>query len=460
MKKNVTGLVIAAVIFGVTLTSVSVTILQTESEDQKEEIEPGKEEEKDDKTPPVITIDYLPIGDGTDENPGAWDVFAYDKESGINYDSINVYIDDILIGNSLGTYDVPCTLGDHSILVEVMNNNTKKPLLGTSSDIISIIDDDITPPELSNLIIEANFEYVIISLSAIDYSGIGGFNILINEELITPLKIEEHNSNFILVLKNQWIFECSTNNVEIQAIDADNDREDDALSSSIYGTFEISIDDMYQFVICKIEELKSYITSNIESHFKYCLNYKLSLVQDSLVDALYYFKEGKVMKGLGHDLKALFFLRITEKAVEKRIKLYYDNVKFIIDELHTIRNSIHILIGASLESELVNDIVYIQINLLNSMDYIKENTEGCSIWCLQNLIRFSYSKLNWAVMFLVKEKNPNHMLDCAQIKLQRAICKVNFLLKKDVISQEIGNNVKSTLLQSIEDIEIIKTLFC
>jgi hypothetical protein len=457
LRKNVTGLVIAAVILGVTLTSVSVTVLQTESENQKQQLGPGKEKKNDkkDKTPPVITIDYLPIGDGTDENPGAWNISAYDKESGINHDTIKVYIDDILIGNSFGMYDVPCTLGDHSILVEVINDNTKNPLLGSASNTITIIDDDTSPPELSNLIIEVDFEFVIISLSAIDYSGIAGFNIIINEEIITPISVEENNNDFVFVLKNQWFFECSSNNVEIQAIDADNDREDDALSSSIFGTFEISIDDMYQYVICKIEELKNYITSNIESYFKNCLNHKLSLVQDNLKDALYSFEEGEVMNGLVHDLKALFFLWITERKIERRNELPHDKVKFIIDELHTIRNSIYILIGASLGSELVNNIVYIEIDLLNLIDYIKDNTDGCSIRCLRNRIRSSCLKLNLAIIFLLMEKNPDQILDRAQFQLQRAICKVNILLKKGVISQEIGNNIKSIVLQSIEGIETI-----
>ncbi|MFX0040851.1 MAG: hypothetical protein ACFFCY_13720 [Promethearchaeota archaeon] len=462
MKKNAMGFVILALVLGVTLTSVSVNISQSISEDpnQKPEDPDEKKKEKTDNTPPIITIDYLPTGDGTDENPGAWDVFAYDKESGINPDTIEVYIDDILIGNSFGTYDVPCSLGNHSIVVEVMNNNPKNPLLGSSSNMITIIDDDTTPPELSNLIIEFDFELVLISLSGIDYSGISGFIIIINEEVITPINTEENNNNFIFVLENQWISGCSNNIVEIQACDADDDRENDALSSSIYGSFEIGVNDLYQFVIYKIEKLKSYIESNIESKFKKCLIYKLSLTQESLEDARCYFEKGEITNGLVHILKAEFYLWITEKKIEKRNRFPNYEVKFLIDELRNIRNYIYFLIGASLENELVNDIVLIKINLLNLTDYIKDNVDGRSIWCLQNLIRSSCLKLDCVIIFLSLEKNPYHILNCLQFKLQRAICKVNILLKKGVISQEIGNNIKDILLQSIEDIETLMALFC
>ena len=45
-----------------------------------------------DNTPPNINIAYQD-GDGTDSNPGKWNVFAYDDESSIDPDSINVWIE-------------------------------------------------------------------------------------------------------------------------------------------------------------------------------------------------------------------------------------------------------------------------------------------------------------------------------------------------------------------------------
>lgn len=358
MKKNITGLVIVGIVLSVALPSFSLGILQKQSEDPDEPPDgPGKEKEdpdKYDKTPPVIIIDYLPIGECTDENPGAWEVSAYDDESGINYDTIKVYIDDVLIENSFGIYECPCNLGDHSIRVEVMNDDPKNPLLASSIDSVSIIDDDTAPPELSNLIIDFDIEIVIISLTANDYSGIDEFQILINEEIIAPINMEKIENDYIFVLKNQWLFESGTNNVEIQAYDADNDRENDALNSSICGTFDITVGDMYQFVIWKIEGVKCYINSNIELNFNRCLIRILSLAQYSLRKALYYFELGKIRRSLFHDLRAGIFLWITKRILENRNDITDADVKFITYELDNIRNFIVIL----MEIKKVNIPIY------------------------------------------------------------------------------------------------------
>ncbi len=462
LNKNATGLVITVVVLSSALLLGSVSILQTDSEDpnlKMDELKEKREEKKEtkiDKTPPVIIIDYILGEEGTDENPGAWDVFAYDDESGINYDTINVSIDDILIGNSFTIYNVPSTIGDHSILVEVMNDNSINPLLGTGSNTVSIIDDDTAPPELSNLIIECNFNFVNISLTATDYSGIDEFKILVNEEVITHIHMEENESNFIFVLKNKWFLECGTNNVEIQAIDGDNDRENDSLSSSIYGTFEIGIDDRYQFIIWKIEEIKSYIIKNLEFKFKNCLICKLSMAQDCLKEALCCFEDEKITTSLFYDLKAKLFLWITEKKLVKSHHISHDDFKFIIDELHSTRNCIVILMGGSIGNEMGNNIAYIEINLLNLIDYSRD---GRSIFCLENLIRSALFKLDQSVIFLSMGKNPTYLLDCTQSKLQRVIYKVDYLLNKGVISQDIGNHIKNIIIQAVEDIEILKALF-
>ncbi|MGB5912593.1 MAG: hypothetical protein WBH31_15480 [Promethearchaeia archaeon] len=100
-----------------------------------------------DTTPPVITIDYHD-GDKTDGNPGIWNVIAHDLESDINYDTINVTIDGQFAGNEFGDYPVPNTLGEHTIFLEVQNNNIFKAQISSKSHSIVIGDDDTTYPEI------------------------------------------------------------------------------------------------------------------------------------------------------------------------------------------------------------------------------------------------------------------------------------------------------------------------
>lgn len=101
--------------------------------------------EDGDTTPPVITIDYLK-GDGTDGNPGVWEVFAYDRESVVNDEMIKIYIDDLLIGDSFGDYEVPTILGNHTVRVEVWNNDSTDPEFAVKTTTITIVDDDTKPP--------------------------------------------------------------------------------------------------------------------------------------------------------------------------------------------------------------------------------------------------------------------------------------------------------------------------
>ncbi|MFW9873118.1 MAG: hypothetical protein ACFFG0_08465 [Candidatus Thorarchaeota archaeon] len=457
MRKNNSALVIGLVVLSIVVPTVSSTVLQTQTEDQKAAPDDSKKEEpNEDTTPPTVAIENLPGGDGTDCNPGQWDVSAFDKESGINEDAIEVYIDGDLIGESLGIYDVPSSLGDHTIEVEVMNDNSENPLSGSASNTVSIIDDDITPPDLSDLIIEPTFEYVIISLVAIDCSGIGNFTILINEEVITPINVEENENHFTIVLENNWNFESGTKSVEIQVKDADNDRENDDLSSSIFGSFETCLVAEFQLVIGKIEELKNFIDTNIESHYKYYLICKLSYAQNKLYDALTYFEEGEITCSLFYYFKAKFYISIVEFNLKRIDCIPEEDSYFIVNELHIIRNCIVNLMGSSLGDEFGSGIANIEISLLNLADYCQYSIEGWFRKYLSEKIRFATFKLDWALILVSMGVNPTYFLDRTQSQLLQVISYVDYLLSRGRISQNEAEYIRDILLQSVEDVEILK----
>ncbi|MFX1467759.1 MAG: FG-GAP-like repeat-containing protein [Promethearchaeota archaeon] len=100
-----------------------------------------------DTTEPVIIITYND-GDETDGNPGNWNVFAYDDESDINLDTLQILIDGAFVGNEFGSYEVPNSLGEHIIYVEIKNNNPILPLLGSNWASTQIVDDDDEIPEI------------------------------------------------------------------------------------------------------------------------------------------------------------------------------------------------------------------------------------------------------------------------------------------------------------------------
>jgi len=71
----------------------------------------------DDTTAPEITIVYT--GDATDTNPGYWTISVIDSESGVG--QVTVEIDGVWVGDTPGDYDVPSSLGTHTIHVIALN---------------------------------------------------------------------------------------------------------------------------------------------------------------------------------------------------------------------------------------------------------------------------------------------------------------------------------------------------
>jgi len=112
--------------------------------DQESSSETDWVEILEDNTAPIIEIIYQ--GDNNDENPGTWSVDAFDDESGLNMASFEILIDGQLAGNDFGDYIVPYSPGEHSIHVEVENNDPLNPLLSELSKSTTIIDDDVDSP--------------------------------------------------------------------------------------------------------------------------------------------------------------------------------------------------------------------------------------------------------------------------------------------------------------------------
>ncbi|MBD3339778.1 MAG: hypothetical protein GF353_11755 [Candidatus Lokiarchaeota archaeon] len=102
----------------------------------------------DDITPPWIDIIYY--GSGNDGNPGYWNVYADDAQSGI--DGRWIYIDNVPQPNNMGFYPyyVPNSLGLHSIRAIVKNNDYDRGDIdretNQASSSIRIVDDDTSGP--------------------------------------------------------------------------------------------------------------------------------------------------------------------------------------------------------------------------------------------------------------------------------------------------------------------------
>ncbi|MFX0146058.1 MAG: hypothetical protein ACFE9C_18470, partial [Candidatus Hodarchaeota archaeon] len=165
----------------------------------------------DDITPPEINYTYT--GDYTDGNPGELIINAFDF-SGLSLDPS-------------GTYQVPNTTGNHKFIFTACDadNDRTDDMLNTTIIVwINVTDDDITPPEINYTytgdFTDGNPGELIINAS--DFSGL---SIDPSGTYQVPNTTGNHKFTFI-------------------ACDADNDRIDDMLNTTIIVWINVTDDDI------------------------------------------------------------------------------------------------------------------------------------------------------------------------------------------------------------------------
>jgi len=175
----------------------------------------------EDTTAPIIDIVYQ--GDNNDGNPGIWNVNAYDDESGINLASLQISIDGQFAGIVLGDYDVPNSLMEHSILVEVENNGPNNPLYNSLSQSTTIIDDDDISP------------IITYSYNGDETDGNSG-EIIVSASDNVGLSVDPSGTYPVPNTLGPHYFEFS-------ATDNDNDRDSDSLTTILTVLKVITDDD-------------------------------------------------------------------------------------------------------------------------------------------------------------------------------------------------------------------------
>ncbi|MFX0035907.1 MAG: hypothetical protein ACFE9I_09750 [Candidatus Hermodarchaeota archaeon] len=414
----------------------------------------------DDTTGPIINVQYS--GVSLDSDPGQWNVQVSDPESGV--DSISILIDGIQSGIIEGNYSVPNIPEDHKIEVSAANaDNDREDDQETSyygPETVTIIDDDITPPE----IIINEFDYTTFNwnIKIIENDGI------IDSYGTAEYEVKDQNGNIITsgFISEEDIFytisiplKIGNYTISIYATNNDQDWIGDEETRYTSKTIKITLNNAYNYVYWQLEELKIYIENNLCSFLAQILNRKLCLAQEQLQKAFNYVENGKITCGLFHDAIAKIMIQIAEFKVEIFGKLDLiddENVEYIIDSIHSIRDNIVILMGVSTGLEQAYEIANIEIDLLNLVDFIEEKISYCNRWCLNNLLRAAIHKLEKAVFKISMNQDIECILTSAQKQLDQAIWNVDCLLNRGKISQELADVLIYRINQIYTDIELIK----
>ncbi|MFX0024019.1 MAG: hypothetical protein ACFE9S_16955 [Candidatus Hermodarchaeota archaeon] len=429
----------------------------------------------DDTISPIIDFKY--IGGGMDSDPGYFEWSIYDTDNGLGDNDIglsNIQItfiynsteglDDyvlILPPEEYGVWELPPYLGNYTIQISATDNDDDRTIIldSLTTEIIhkvEIYDDDIDAPELYNLVISPSVFTINFTFEAIDYSGIDTIRITVSNEIVEPLYQSHIGDTYKLTIENHWLFKKGFSEVFIEVSDADNDRPNDSLASIISGTFKNVLWDMYDYVDWQIEELKDYIENTLDFKWKRCLIHKLTKAQENLGEAFDLIQTNKITHGLCYDFIAKIYLRITEIKTEllnRKNWIPDETADYIITTLHSIRNNIVILMGASTGSELAYDIAYLEVELLNLNDYIEEELPCCvrkylgrKIWCASKLLEI-------AIFRISEGKEIDCLLRCAQWKLEWTLHKIDCLLEKGKISEVQASYLQGEISEIITKIE-------
>ncbi|MFX1366787.1 MAG: hypothetical protein ACFFCE_05800 [Promethearchaeota archaeon] len=326
--------------------------------------------------------------------------------------------------------------------INITQNLETKTITAIQDLVVKVLDDDTIPPELSDLIISVDIHYVNVSLKILDESGIASFEIFINKTLIESIDQIQTVDIYTFILKNQWIMNPNTYEIELKVTDADNDLPGDSLSSFISVSFEISLEKTYEYVEWQIEEIKRYIGENICYGIEKSLNWKLSQAQECLNEALDFFESGEIICGLYNCYMANNYIQIFEYKIKifNRINCINDyHTEYIIDTCHEIRNNIVILKGVSTSIEQAYDIAYIEIQLLDLQDFIEEEIQSCAGICVRCMNSHSIGFLELALFKISMDYNIEWILEYTLYNLELTISMINYFSEKGSISEDEAN---------------------
>ena len=233
--------------------------------------------------------------------------------------------------------------------------------------------------------------------------------------------------------------------------DADNDRPNDGLGTSIFG----SLDQMYEYVQWQLNETIASINNELNPLIAQLVNTKLAQAQLHLTEALSYIESGRIACGLNQDSKAKNLVQISVNTL-KLFLIMGQARECIIDSLYGIRNNIVLLIGASTGKEAGSEVALIEIDLLNLIDFIEEKRGWLQQWDLTNLIESAARTLETTFIMISRGQDIDYVLTAVQWKLNLVQYKIQQLVETGKITPELADILLQSIQQITEKIELLK----
>jgi len=338
---------------------------------------------------------------------------------------------------------------------------------------INIIDDDTQYPYFEYFSIEDNHNWLNLSFIAKDDllgddQGLSNIDVYVDDVLVynyVPISPTQTIFNFSIPndwiwLTGDWIDGKRTYKVTVNITDADDDRiSDDSLTTSISGTFDVTLDEMYQYVMWLCEDMNNYIYDNSITALYGVVSQKIVKIQVLLWDAYQLIEDGYLHTGLVRNKMAEIKLEIAETKTELMINKqsmtqeHFDHLK---DSIRNIRNKIVELMGLSMGTPFSHAISLAEVDIYNLRDFVEDNINAADSENLANSITLAAEKLENALFDISLDKDTESSITSAQNALDRARAEVIALVSKGKISQDLGATLEIEILvikMKIEDLK-------
>ncbi|UCE09562.1 MAG: fibronectin type III domain-containing protein, partial [Candidatus Thorarchaeota archaeon] len=439
----------------------------------------------DDTVPPEIQIEYLG-GDGTDANPGyftwtvtdAGDGFSVDGGGGlseinitINYTSLDGLGDYsiVLLDVASGTWNLQSDLGTYSITVFARDDDDDRTLAVDSltSELSleqDIIDDDTSPPDVSNVLITETAARLIVTFSASDDSGIASIEILIDGQAFAPVVQSQEFETYTFEYSMELFFGTQTweHLLEIRVTDGDDDRPFDSLTTDVTESFVLSPEHLLRFIEYELLMLKAEINENLEDKVRRMLDCLLDKAIDRIRDALELYLEGRISLSLMLERLTKAILHFSEIITE--IGNCHDKIdeafaQHLVDRLHEIRDHVTYAMGASIGTEAARAIADVEIRIDRFADGLYESLSFWDALMIDMHLKQTVRKLDQTLIQLARGNDcaATHKLAKAVRALEHTKCWVKALERFGRISGDVADGLISeidALITSLQQIEI------
>jgi parallel beta-helix repeat protein len=377
----------------------------------------------------------------------------------------------------------PVTPGTYGFSVTAADADLDRPgdqLSTTETFDFEVLDDDSKAPAITNFETDADWRTVNVSFDATDESGIHSIELYVEGEEQPGYEEFVEGSSHLLVLENSWIKRDGNYTVRVEVTDGDDDRPGDRLTATETGEFEVSLRDMYDYVIAEVDALERYaLNASAEMGwlggmlFENLVARPLNWTERELGTAYELISAGNTTEGLMHDIYAQILVKITDMRVdlfEWFGVLDNETAEHFDTELKEIRDDIVLLMGASTRELAGYEMALVEVDLFHLADHIREDiipSVGAHGWrelgrvaSLHRQVKGAAIDLEIGIVSLtcgVNETYTEGALNRSRCHLERAMDSAEWLLDKGDIDQETYEDLLASLEGSVADIEEIES---